>query len=230
MSFRGQLAQGATARLHEGVYMWPADCFPPSKSCKRTGGIPVGPTGPGPLCSLSHWPRSIFTAKPSWRHCLGCAPAMAPVSLPRGRLSLVPALPEPLTFWGSAVPGRTLGTTPDPDSGGDWETRRERPSPTLALRGVLTVSQLLFVWAAVSWWGRPGRGVFWETGCLGGRDVTPGALFPVRKPGLLAWSGQSVLQKARLEADQQDFQDRREATLAASAFSAAVPGRRKTKG
>ena len=44
---------------------------------------------------------------------------MAPVSLPRGRLSLVPALPEPLTFWGSAVPGRTLGTTPDPDSGGE---------------------------------------------------------------------------------------------------------------
>lgn len=40
MSFRGQLAQGATARLHEGVYMWPADCFPPSKSCKRNRGHP----------------------------------------------------------------------------------------------------------------------------------------------------------------------------------------------
>ena len=145
MSFRGQLAQGATARQHEGSTCGQPTLFRPQSLVRGTGGIPVGPTGPGPLCSLSHWPRSTFTAKPSWRYCLGCAPAMAPVSLPRGRLSLVPAHPEPLTVWGSAVPGRTLGTTPDPDSGGNWETRRERPSPTLALRGVLTGSQLLFV-------------------------------------------------------------------------------------
>lgn len=127
MPFRGLLmVQGANARPHEVSTCGLLTPFRPQSPVRATRDIPVGPTRPGPLCSLSQWPRGTFTAKPSWWHCLGCAPGylsgQAPlatdsVPLPRGRLSLVPALPESLTSWGSAAPGRSLGTAQRPRLG-----------------------------------------------------------------------------------------------------------------
>ena len=240
MPFRGLLmVQGANARPHEVSTCGLLTPFHPQSPVRATGDIPVGPTKPGPLCSLSHWPRGTFTAKPSWWHCLGCAPgylsgqdplAIDSVPLPRGRLSLVPALPESLTSWGSPPLGAHWGQPRDPDSGRDRETRLERPSPPLTLRNVLTGSRRLLVCAAVSWGGRQGRGAFWEAVRRGSSDVTPGAPFPVRKPGLLAWSERSALEKARLEAGRRSSQGRREARLAAATLSAAARGRWKAEG
>lgn len=53
ISFRGSWPKEQPQGSMRGVYMWPADSFPPSKSCKRNRGHPGRPTGPGPLCSLS---------------------------------------------------------------------------------------------------------------------------------------------------------------------------------
>lgn len=118
----------------------------------------------------------------------------------RGRLRLLPALPESLTSEVLPPVGDRSGQPRDPDSRRNWETRRERPNPPLALRSVLPTGRQLLVLAAVSWGGRRGRDAFWEAGRLGSRDVTPGASFPAWKPGLLAWSGRSAPEKARLEA------------------------------
>ncbi|XP_059011503.1 uncharacterized protein LOC131820038 [Mustela lutreola] len=77
---------------------------------------------------------------------------------------------------------------------------------------------------------RPGHEAFWEAGRPRSRDVTTGASFPVRKPGLPARSGWAVLEKATLEDDKQSSQHKREDGLAAAAVSVALSGRQKAEG
>lgn len=230
MPFRGLLmVQGANTRLHE-VSTWPADSFPPSKPCKTDRGHPsrahqARPAlQPLPVAKGHLHRKAQLVALPGVRSRLPIRPGS-----PSNRLCSAPQRPpQP----GSRPPGvpHLLGFCRPWALTGDRETRLEKASPPLALRNVLTGCRRLLACAAVTWGGRQGRGAFWEAGRLGSSDVTPGAPFPVRKPGLLAWSERSALGKARLEAGRRSSQGRREVRLAAATLSAAVPGRWKAEG
>lgn len=141
------MAQGANARPHEKSIQGLLTPFRRESPVESGEGHPNRAQLARPILEPLPPAKGTFITKPRRRHCPGyvpgslagqASPATDQALLPRGHLSLVPALAEPLTSQGLCRPWALAGDGPETPAQRDRETRRERPSPPLALRSVLT--------------------------------------------------------------------------------------------
>lgn len=210
------MAQGANARPHAMSTHRLLTPFRREALLRAARGVPVGTSWPGPLWSLSHRPRGTFTTKLERRHCPGCVPGSpAGQSLPHGPSSAPQRPPQP----GSRPRGapHLSGALPSWALAGTAQRTQRRETGKLGAWGPALPSPFgvssQAAGASIGVLGcqlgrRSGPGAFWEAGSLGSLYVTTGASFPVRKPGLPARSGLSVLEKAMLEDGRQSSRRR----------------------